>query len=1412
MCDYKTCLNIKCVVCRSYDLLSFEDRELYYPLLNYCLNVKPVVKDLSESIYYVIYPSRKCSKVSKKVFSKMNLPCHVFGDCKIKSFLSRNETKRLWKPQVLHAPFQAMTEGITSVVDSFLEQINTVRMAKSALCDGYDKIFSMFQRFKEKWLDIFTSLWNVSFAFSAMAPIMKVLPTLLLNLYSLFGNVKSVFVAQGMDSLLLGYLSSFLPSQFISALKMSPLLSSTRLLDDNITISGAALLLDEYLTKLFDFVSLPDFVSEFLFWFVDLTPLGKKSALSQQMLARLTHFKKYNNDIFYPEEQGKILALSEKVEQYVLSNSYKYDNNKAFKELVTNFRGLVKNVNSYLATSRQEPVCLVFEGPAGCQKSISMSKLAENLKVPVYTHTIPCKDTGKDFYDDYNNETVMVVDDIGQMGASQWSPIINMISMVKYPLPCAVAEKKNTKYFCSDLVLATTNQLRDLPLHNNDGISCPSALYRRCYILDYTQVFSTIVNGESALEGRVNFMHFDLGLKKYIMAFPPGFKDFIEKQNINLLPYCSVTDPAYHLWLYKITTALVAYKKDIHEKVNRDKESFRVKFQEEIEQYKFSMQYCVRECYNDIKHFICGDNTYYIRFLVSRFMNYYFPTASSETHTAVLAVTVTLLFTLLSSMVVKYTTEWFSKSSGDKFSHQSLFQELTSKFESSLTPPRHNGTSFIAKNSKMLVVEGVVNGISEKRYCCCLLSGKHIITVGHSVSGFDLDTKIYVTVFGDVKQEVVCYDKVPVTIGLLDLSEDFSILVLPDRLPLYFSNLKSHFSIDRVRYESDSQLVTPVGTVDVNERIKLGDEGSYVVDKITRHANNISEKTHEIYKYQGDMLCGCALVDSKSLVVGLHVAGMPSKDIGAVRVLSASLIEKIRLVLADTSNTLRFVDAQWKAPKLSNVSVNRMEVDFPAHSSVPKETKLIPSPIHSFVSVGRAPANLTSHGVGTVKEMAKKSYMPVASVDQKSLEFAEAFVSNLIPRFSPLSERQVVKGDTDLQLNAINKDSSNGFGLPGDKNEYLDYDKGVFKEKLKTSLKELESQLASGNLELKRVLSVETLKDELRNLDKVDKPRCFKVLPLTLVVKTKQLLGKMCALLHKKRWSNGIMIGCNPFRDFKVLHMIARKYGNNVFDGDYGKWDGKMLAQFQYALNRILLRKFDGTEEEKAILESILMLGVNTPTLNMNEVLVTTHSLPSGWFLTADYNSLINKMYGAYVYHQLALKQNLVPSIEHFIANVYDAVYGDDKLVFVSDAIKKWFNGPSYASVCNSIGLDFTTAVKGEWDYTTRSIEECQFLKRGFRYHTILGEITAPLDLNTVLGTLHWVRDGDDADQIFRDKVLNFQREIFLHEDKSGLKDRVEEACGKVGISVCQLSEDYLTKLYKDDLEKFSSGLLNTCF
>lgn len=326
-----------------------------------------------------------------------------------------------------------------------------------------------------------------------------------------------------------------------------------------------------------------------------------------------------------------------------------------------------------------------------------------------------------------------------------------------------------------------------------------------------------------------------------------------------------------------------------------------------------------------------------------------------------------------------------------------------------------------------------------------------------------------------------------------------------------------------------------------------------------------------------------------------------------------------------------------------------------------------------------------------------------------------------------------------------------------------------------------------------------TLKDELRVFSKVDKPRSFGVDSLTTQFEMKRLMGNLFILLKRERWNNGLAIGINPYKDWPKLYDKLASCAIN-WDGDIGEYDASISPQIQLLVNEIVLKKFVGTEYDRNILERVLSLVINSWVVAGNKLLLKTHGILSGMWITNLFNSIYNRCYTAGWYRRYTTQKYGSPkSITRFMNDVVDFVQGDDKICGAKNDIDV-LNAMTMRDYYISCGMTFTDGEKGVIDYKGKPLFDCVFLKRKFRFHDDLQQIVGPLSLETITNSIRWYRDDNEEEDILKDKFHVYQRELYLHgyEGLSMIR-RAKDYIDKEKINLDLLSIDYLRKTYLDD-------------
>jgi len=454
--------------------------------------------------------------------------------------------------------------------------------------------------------------------------------------------------------------------------------------------------------------------------------------------------------------------------------------------------------------------------------------------------------------------------------------------------------------------------------------------------------------------------------------------------------------------------------------------------------------------------------------------------------------------------------------------------------------------------------------------------------------------------------------------------------------------------------------------------------------------------------------------------------------------------------------------------------------------------------------IDKLPANLSVYGSKTLSKMSAKSFKVVPHIDNDEIEFAKECLRSMLVKFEKLDETTAAFGDEFFE--PLNKDSVNGYGYKKDKKEYLDYETRTIKPDFKVKLEDFTNRVVQDTLRVEDILSYEALKDELRPLGKEIKPRCFRVMPLHHTFLLKQLIGNLFKHCRKNMWNNGIALGMNPYLDWDRLYykLNSKKL---KFDGDFGSYDGSAPPQLQDAIKDVVLEFFNGTAEDKKLFNVLLSVIIRSYVLVKEELYLTTHSLPSGCWVTGFFNSLLNRALTAICLYRNMKKDNKTATVELW-QDIVDFVCGDDKIVGVSPYVARdgkyydlteYVNALTMKQVAESFGMTYTDALKGEITEPGKEMKDLQFLKRKFVLHRELQKVVGILDMSTITQSLRYYDTTKDYEVVLGGKLVAFQFEMALYEGMSNFRDFVLDFADARNI---QFKRFGLEHIYKSMLEE----------
>lgn len=607
----------------------------------------------------------------------------------------------------------------------------------------------------------------------------------------------------------------------------------------------------------------------------------------------------------------------------------------------------------------------------------------------------------------------------------------------------------------------------------------------------------------------------------------------------------------------------------------------------------------------------------------------------------------------------------------------------------------------------------------------------------------------------------------------LDLFEDYALLEIKERTAHIFPDIKDRF-VQAIQ-STKCVLIAGKDVVDISTPSKGDINSPYFTFNHNGKAVVTAVDQGFVYEYQQDGICGALVSTIEGQVIGWHVA---TDDVyGFARPFKNHLLEVIGS-MKKVQQTIGIINGTY---------MGAIPIATTGYRNVQKSSRIVPSKMQNGMAkhgltdnngnVERVPASLDDpDGVDVYTRGREKSLMPGKPVDREALDFATAYMKNMLievtngKKLDILSEREIVCGrdrntkTTSSTLRRVEPASSSGIPWNGQNRDYLDYENGKISREIQSKMDWIEKSAKSGVRVENEIIFKDCWKDELRLFEKQFKPRIFAAGPLHYTLLLRKYFGHLSELFMDKRLETGVMIGINAVsKEWDVL-CKKLKMLPNIFSGDYKMWDGAMVKEFQILLNKLLSE----LTHAPLLTETLLSYLYETQREGKGDAYLTTHSIPSGHGLTALYNSLINKMYIAYAWY-LAVGKEMAGSITQLIIafkkDVYGVVYGDDLLVTVADRIKDKFNAVVYARTMDDIGLGFTTASKEKVIFPFERMEDVTFLKRYFVFNNKTKTVTGPLEPLILRSTIGWVNDPTLDEQLVNAKMDNIQRECFLSLD-----------------------------------------------
>lgn len=1245
---------------------------------------------------------------------------------------------------------------------------------------------------------------------------LSLITSIILDAYSYSG-----FVGQSMDTILLGCAVEFLPQVVKNLLRSINSVSRIKIGDDYPMWQWLTSLVSNVLDFILSIIPMSADVKAKVSGLKQWIPIGEAYNILSDMTKHLEMYEKDKKLVGDMSFQLRIEDIEERHKNSQDLQEMKRFSNSAARKLLM-WERLVANILSYKNTSRVEPAMFVFDGPPGTLKSVIMTKLLASLNLSVYSHLIKATQDGKDFYDTYDNQEVFYLDDVGQQGRSQWRTFINMISSVRMPLECACVTLKDTKYFSSEIVMLTTNNFMNLQgFTENDCITNPEALFRRGLVFD----FSKIKREGGLLHGSISFKVYNQRTKSFEETSVQGMK-WNPKIPFTLAVEATTTSLLRMVaWMKAIVLQVRAFKKAnyVSATTSAEEKELLLQFDEEFAGEGATMSaISVREgqgfiidkvglpedfsySIHDVSAILVEDPSEEVnglpakKLFVDSSWDKYLKPIWYETilaHLQEIAKVVweqitslaTSTWTLmkkepqLSSLILVYCAVLViallvGRSKETKIKGAFVGQDLKNVL-SYFSQNKVSVSSQELKIQKHLYQVSVVNNDDSVVWGLC--TGRFVILPGHAIPE-EIAAPV-ICVWKSLEDKHALLDHFTTSVSWRSNEDDVIVLDLGKSFPTPFKKCKvsvGSAAVDHLTIDRGSLSLPSIKKVDAYGTIVYAVSSLAGVETFR---NKTMAQNRLIYSVHADGLCGAALTNSDHGIVGMHVAGNKSTEEGLAIVWSLKTRLRLNSIVEQQQEAIL---PEIHSKKLVNFSGLKLQADVGA--SVPTETHIVPSPLYGIYEVDRVPAELSKYGPCTVKDIMKKSMKLVKPIKQEELAFAELVLRSIIKPFRKVDEQVIVAGNE--FISGLNKKSSNGYKMLKEKCEYVDFEQGKLTPLCKDLLENLENGIRNGSPDIEKFFWVETLKDEIRNVEKEGVPRSFRVGTILHQILTKKLFAGMTEQIMQERDFNQIMIGCNPITAWPKIYddLLTGK----VFAGDISNWDGNMAPQVQQLVTKVLTDLCE-EDSDKPLVEFVLQMMHTSLVVVQDDLYMTTHSMPSGSFLTATLNSVINKLYTAIWFYRNSPEKTLAA----YWNIVSDYVYGDDKV----NVVRKYhttLNAVTMKEFFESVGMGFTDAKKQPIVAPFQEIDEISFLKRSFVLHNKLSQIVPALEIRTLKNTLSWVDKDKDAFEIMHDKINNFQREVYLHPNRVELKADFFHKLKSINYNYRELSDSYLFSLYR---------------
>ena len=526
----------------------------------------------------------------------------------------------------------------------------------------------------------------------------------------------------------------------------------------------------------------------------------------------------------------------------------------------------------------------------------------------------------------------------------------------------------------------------------------------------------------------------------------------------------------------------------------------------------------------------------------------------------------------------------------------------------------------------------------------------------------------------------------------------------------------------------------------------------------------------------GMMVMNCDSRMNNRKIMAMHTAGHVGERYGLGSLIFVEDIEEAFKQLYTDETMITAVAMSYEEPaeyaqplrdlglnvlgRLPRLTVPEYQVDKYPVVMLPRKTKIQPSLVHAIMNEDFGP---TTMGIAKLRPFTdengervypmlnamKKIAVVSNSCTDSEMDIIQDHIANTISSWqSPyephiLTDHEMINGCGNL--NPVEMKTSAGYPYV-----FLDNTNGKlpFFEQisdapvqykmgpyLETQVRQREKDASEGKIT--DTLFIDTLKDETRELSKVlsGKTRLFQIAPVDFNLLIRKYFGAF--LMHTQatyiRGEGAVGINANSM-EWTALVKEQLSVGDDFLNGDVRNFDASAAQRIGMSnaesINKWYRNGRDWSPEHDMIRRVLFATFLNSKHIYRDVVYQAVQGNKSGTAITTWFNNLI----GMFVTRLAILRA--YRTLINFNKGIGPKYYGDDDSIAVNTAIYPQMTGKYYKQIMASVGLEYTSALKGEVVDGWYKLPDVSFLKRKFTFDGV--KYLPQLDWQVIIEIARW--------------------------------------------------------------------------